>query len=174
MSHTEQTEPLSRLVIDSPIGPLTLTATPHALTGLEIGSASQRGNNESGASAHPVLARAAKQLGEYFAGTRERFDVPCDPTGTTFQRAVWTTLDGIAYGHTQSYGEVAQALGNPRGARAVGGAVGANPIPIIIPCHRVMGRHGAMTGYSGGGGVATKRDLLEREGQRFSTGAEGP
>jgi methylated-DNA-[protein]-cysteine S-methyltransferase len=114
-----------------------------------------------------VLARAGQQLGEYFAGTRTTFDIPLDAPGTAFQRRVWDALRAIPYGTTLSYGELARRLGDVRATRAVGAANGKNPIPIIVPCHRVVGANGALTGF--GGGLDRKRWLLEHEGALTTT-----
>ncbi|MDR9396933.1 methylated-DNA--[protein]-cysteine S-methyltransferase [Pontimonas sp.] len=159
------------LTMPSPLGTLTLHATDHAVIGLEIGHASDTGSTPSHAStphnlAHPVLAAAKAQLEEYFAGTRHTFDVPVSMKGTPFQEAVWSALESIPYGETASYGQLAQRVGRPGAARAVGGAVGGNPVPIIVPCHRVMGSTGKITGYSGGDGIATKKALLAHENTR--------
>lgn len=110
----------------------------------------------------PALRAAFDELREYFAGTRRAFDVPVAPTGTEFQRRVWKVISEIPFGETISYGHVADALGEPHLARAVGAATGANPIALIIPCHRVVGADGAMTGY--GGGLKMKVWLLRHEG----------
>lgn len=106
--------------------------------------------------------RVIAQLEEYFAGTRKRFDVELGAKGTDFQHTVWRALIGIPYGETISYGELARRIGNPQGSRAVGLANGANPLPIIVPCHRVIGTDGSLTGF--GGGLGIKRQLLELEG----------
>ena len=108
-----------------------------------------------------MLACAAEQLAAYFAGERTAFDLPLAPEGTAFQRRVWAQLATIPFGTTQSYGEVATALGMPTGARAVGAANGMNPISIIVPCHRVIASSGALTGYAGG--TAAKQWLLDHE-----------
>ena len=110
---------------------------------------------------HAVLERAAGQLQEYFAGERRDFDVPLRPHGTTFQLAAWTALSTIPYGETVSYGEQASRLGDRRLARAVGAANGRNPLPIIVPCHRVVGANGHLTGF--GGGIECKAWLLDHE-----------
>ena len=115
---------------------------------------------EQGSSA--VLERAAAQLREYFLGERRRFDLPLAPQGTAFQQRVWQALYAIPFGETRSYGELARELGSA--ARAVGGACGANPIPIIIPCHRVLAAKGRLGGFSGGDGLSSKRQLLAHEG----------
>lgn len=109
-----------------------------------------------------LLVEAARQLREYFAGRLRQFDLPLDPRGTPFQRRVWCEVATIPYGRTRSYSEIAEALGTPRAVRAVGAANGANPLPIVIPCHRVIGASGKLVGY--GGGLALKRRLLELEG----------
>jgi methylated-DNA-[protein]-cysteine S-methyltransferase len=113
-------------------------------------------------SATPALRAAFVQLREYFAGKRRQFDLPLDPAGTEFQQRVWQMVAAIPYGETVSYGTIAARLGAAQKARAVGAAVGANPIPIIIPCHRVIGTDGALTGY--GGGLRMKIWLLRHEG----------
>ena len=104
---------------------------------------------------------ARKQLGEYFKGKRMTFDLPLAPEGTEFQQSVWKQLRKISYGRTKSYGEIANKVGNPRASRAVGAANGRNPISIIVPCHRVIGADGKLTGF--GGGIERKRWLLEHE-----------
>jgi methylated-DNA-[protein]-cysteine S-methyltransferase len=111
--------------------------------------------------AHPVLAAAARQLDEYFAGQREVFELPLAPRGTDFQRAVWAALRAIPHGETRSYEQVAKAIGRPTASRAVGAANGKNPIAIIVPCHRVIGADGSLTGYAGG--LPVKRWLLRHE-----------
>jgi len=115
--------------------------------------------------ATPLLARGRAQLLEYLAGERKRFDLPLAPEGTPFQRRVWRALEDIPWGQTRTYRQVAQAVGCPKGFRAVGMANHANPIPIFIPCHRVVGADGSLTGY--GGGVELKRALLAIEGLTF-------
>jgi len=109
----------------------------------------------------PILKEAAKQLEEYFAGKRKTFDLPLSPKGTDFQRKVWDVLTRIPYSETLSYGDVAKKIGNPKACRAVGMANNKNPIPIIIPCHRVIGSSGKLVGY--GGGLHIKEKLLELE-----------
>jgi methylated-DNA-[protein]-cysteine S-methyltransferase len=115
---------------------------------------------------HPVgggaLDEAARQLADYFKRRRRRFDLPLDPAGTPFQRRVWEALRKIPYGETRSYGEIAREIGRPDAMRAVGAANGANPLPIVVPCHRVVGADGSLTGF--GGGLDVKRFLLELEG----------
>jgi methylated-DNA-[protein]-cysteine S-methyltransferase len=109
----------------------------------------------------PVLRETARQLDEYFAGQRREFDLPLDPRGTDFQRSVWTALRAIPFGETRSYGELARQLGNPSAMRAVGAANGGNPISIVVPCHRVIGANGSLTGF--GGGLDAKAWLLAHE-----------
>jgi methylated-DNA-[protein]-cysteine S-methyltransferase len=110
-----------------------------------------------------AIEETARQLREYFAGRRREFELPLAPEGTKFQKSVWRELQGIPYGRTISYGELARRVGNPKASRAVGAANGANPIPIVIPCHRVIGANGKLTGF--GGGLPIKEKLLDLESQ---------
>jgi len=153
----------------SPIGELVITASDSGLTGVWFpgkGPVAAASPNERGP-ASALLARATEQLAEYFAGTRTTFDLPLDGGGTPFERRVWDALRTIRYGTTLSYGELARRLGDVRATRAVGAANGKNPIPIIVPCHRVIGANGALTGF--GGGLERKRWLLEHEGALTTT-----
>jgi methylated-DNA-[protein]-cysteine S-methyltransferase len=150
--------------IDSPIGRIEVLGDGRAVTSLAIerdGRLPHDGEPELG---DEILDRAVAQLGEYFAGDRHDFDVPVDLSGTVFQRAVWEQIVQLQWGEVVSYGELGQATGRATAGRAVGGAVGANPVPIIVPCHRVLGSDGRITGYSGGEGIPTKSWLLEHEG----------
>jgi methylated-DNA-[protein]-cysteine S-methyltransferase len=108
-----------------------------------------------------MLVEAERQLSEYFAGKRTQFELPLEPRGTEFQKKVWLSLREIPFGKTQSYMEIARAIGSPRACRAVGGATGRNPLSIVVPCHRVVGANGALTGF--GGGLETKAKLLALE-----------
>ena len=139
--------------MDSPVGQLRITEEDGAITRVNWG----QGRMED----TPLLRKAVRQLEEYFAGEREGFDLPLRVEGSDFQRAVCDAMVAIPFGYTRTYGEIAKDLGVP--AQAVGGACGGNPIPIIIPCHRVMGAKG-LTGFSGAGGVETKVALLRLEG----------
>ena len=145
-----------QLSIPSPIGDLTLVASDRGLCAVDWGSTRAKRPLDN-----PVLRAAATQLDEYFAGTRRAFDLPLDLRGTLFQNRTWSALAEIPYGTTVSYGEQARRLGVPRAARAVGAANGSNPLPIVLPCHRVIGADGALTGY--GGGLDVKRWLLAHE-----------
>ena len=118
---------------------------------------------------HPLLVQARRQIEEYFRHERTTFDLPLDVTGTEFQRDVWNSLVAIPYGETWSYGELAGRMGRPGAARAVGGANGRNPVPLVVPCHRVIGADGAMVGYGGPAeeGIAIKRWLLSHEAVIF-------
>ena len=145
-----------QLSISSPIGDLTLVASDRGLCAVDWGSTRVKRPLDN-----PVLRAAATQLDEYFAGTRRAFDLPLDLRGTLFQNRTWSALAEIPYGTTVSYGEQARRLGVPRAARAVGAANGSNPLPIVLPCHRVIGADGALTGY--GGGLDVKRWLLAHE-----------
>lgn len=147
-----------RLTVPSPVGALTLFEHGGAITHLLWATGSRIRNGRP----TPLLAAARQQLREYFAGRLERFHLPLAPAGTDFQRRVWDAISQIPHGETETYGALAKRLGSA--ARAVGAACGANPIPIIIPCHRVMGAGGRLNGYSGRGGLATKTRLLQLEG----------
>lgn len=155
-------------VLDSPCGPLTLVARDGRLAGLYMTDQRHRPAPETfGPRAEvtdlPVLKKAAEQLADYFAGERTVFDLDLAMAGTPFQRRVWDALRDIPYGRTVSYGELAAALGQPTASRAVGLANGRNPVGIIVPCHRVVGANGSLTGY--GGGLERKRWLLGFEGE---------
>lgn len=147
----------------SPIGRLRLIADGDALVGIwfEQGRDARKGDTTLVERNSPVLDRTRAQLEEYFRGERREFDLPLAPRGTEFQRRVWQRLRDIEYGTTRTYGALAQELGNPSASRAVGLANGSNPIPIVIPCHRVIGANGALTGF--GGGLPIKSALLELE-----------
>jgi methylated-DNA-[protein]-cysteine S-methyltransferase len=149
---------MPRTVVDSPIGPLGLIASDTALEGVLFDGRGLRSDGRSS-----VLDAAARQLDAYFEGELVEFDVPLELNGTEFQRRCWLALATIPYGQTVSYGEQARRLGlGSDRARAVGAANGANPIPIVLPCHRVIGADGSLTGF--GGGLHVKRFLLEHEG----------
>ena len=148
----------------SPIGRLLLTSDGTALTGLHM-EVSRKAQSTEGWKEDPMLAPLSatlQQLAEYFAGTRRNFDLPLRPQGTVFQQRVWRELIEIPYGQTWSYGELAKRIDNPSASRAVGLANGRNPISILVPCHRVIGADGSLTGY--GGGLERKQWLLAHEG----------
>ncbi len=145
----------------SPVGALTLAGNGGGLTHLLFGKAALPQAQEAAA---PLLLEARRQLEEYFSGARTAFDLPLSPQGTDFQRRVWDALLTIPYGETRSYRDIAELVGRPKGFRAVGMANHRNPISIIVPCHRVVGKNGSLTGY--GGGLDTKRFLLELERRR--------
>ena len=156
--------------VPSPLGPIAIAATTKGLAGLWF-TDKQRflpaGITGPAAwpedAGHPVLQQASQQLGEYFAGRRSRFDLPLDLRGgTVFQQSVWQALLVIPHGEVTSYGEVSRRIGHPAAVRAVGGAIGRNPVSIIVPCHRVTGSSGALTGYAGG--LERKTALLRLEG----------
>jgi methylated-DNA-[protein]-cysteine S-methyltransferase len=152
-------KPLTRRRVPSPLGDLQLYSDGSHIAKIgfprEALEAAREGND-------PVLEACAGQLAEYFRGQRRRFDLPLAPPGTDFQRAVWQALADIPYGETRSYGEIARAIGKPSAVRAVGAANGRNPLPIVVPCHRVIGSDGSLTGFAGG--LAAKTCLLELEG----------
>ena len=139
---------MSTRTIETPIGLLTLQADEAAVTAIRFGADGAQD--------------AEAQLRKYFAGTRRTFDLPLAPRGTAFQQRVWAALRAIPYGETRTYGELAAAIGSPSASRAVGMANHHNPIPIVIPCHRVIGANGTLTGYAGG--LEIKRKLLALEG----------
>ena len=151
-------------VVDTPIGPLGLVATDAALQSVLFGGGRIRPEGSS-----PVLDEAARQLDAYFAGALVAFDLPLELNGSEFQRGCWLALASIPYGQTVSYGEQARRLGlGNDAARAVGAANGQNPLPIVLPCHRVIGADGSLTGF--GGGLDVKRFLLEHEGALLPLG----
>jgi methylated-DNA-[protein]-cysteine S-methyltransferase len=147
---------------DSPVGRLLLAGDPEGLTLISFPSGSRMHRPAPGWQRDDgALATAIAELGEYFGGTRRTFSLRLRPTGTAFQKTVWTALREIPFGATLSYGELARRIGQPAAARAVGAANGANPLPIVVPCHRVIGADHSLTGF--GGGLATKRFLLAHE-----------
>lgn len=155
----------------SPLGELTVVVGPNGLRALywpgesgdrvRVGHAAADAPAEFRDTAVAVLDAACTQLDEYFAGVRTQFDLPLDPVGTDFQLRAWEALRAIPYGETRSYTEQARAIGSPAAVRAVGAANGRNPISIVVPCHRVVGADGSLTGF--GGGLAAKRFLLDHE-----------
>lgn len=152
--------------IESPLGTLRLAATPAGLASISF--ADETGMPPPGPAwihdpASPVLRRAASQLGEYFAGRLRVFDLPLSPSGTPFQHAVWKAIATVPAGETISYTELARRAGHPGSFRAVGAATGRNPLAIVVPCHRIVGADGSLTGYAGG--LARKRALLALEGE---------
>ena len=155
------TRNLTALVVASPVGPLTLVAGVAGLEHIIFGDERPAEAADPGGRAARILSQAQRQLVEYFGGERRSFDLPLDPQGTPFQLAVWRLLGEIPYGETITYGEQARRLGRLGAARAVGAANGRNPLPIVVPCHRVVGADGSLTGY--GGGLPKKRWLLEHE-----------
>jgi methylated-DNA-[protein]-cysteine S-methyltransferase len=161
--------PITWSAYASPLGAMVLAATSAGLCGVWFegqqhfdGPATDWRHDP----ADTTLIVAAAQLDDWFAGRRQAFDLPLDPQGTAFQRAVWSAIAQIGFGRSQAYGEVAATLGRPSASRAVGAATGRNPISIIVPCHRLLGRSGALTGYAGG--LERKQALLAFEaGERL-------
>ncbi|MCK8678790.1 methylated-DNA--[protein]-cysteine S-methyltransferase [Streptomyces lichenis] len=159
-------------VVDSPYGPLTLVATHGVLSGVYMAGQRYRPPEESFGEPDPrPFTEAVRQLDAYFTGELTAFDLPLHLAGTPFQRQVWERLLTIPYGQTSSYGELARELGAPTASRAVGLANGRNPLIIIVPCHRVVGANGSLTGY--GGGLENKRRLLAFESGTSTTGGTG-
>lgn len=162
------------LEFDSPVGPMRAYATGCALRAVLFEGADPARNGVSGDVVAdcglPVLRATARQLCEYFEGRRRTFDLPLDPVGTPFQQLAWRALRAIPYGETRSYADQARAIGRPSAVRAVGAANGRNPLSIVVPCHRVIGRDGRLTGF--GGGLDRKQRLLDLEfGVTRSSGA---
>jgi methylated-DNA-[protein]-cysteine S-methyltransferase len=160
----EPADAVVRCRFDSPLGPMTLAATDRGLAGVWFDGQKHMPDTRSWPlqDSHPVLQQARQELAQYFAGQRQVFEVPLDiRRGTLFQQAVWRGLLGIPSGATLSYGALSQRIGRAAAVRAVGAAVGRNPWSIVVPCHRVMGANGALTGYAGG--LERKAALLELE-----------
>jgi methylated-DNA-[protein]-cysteine S-methyltransferase len=147
--------------VDTPIGRLTLVASDDGLAEIHFPNETGRRPDDAVDPDHPVLVETARQLEEYFAGDRTEFDLPLRPTGTPFQLDAWRALTKIPYGQTVSYGEQATRVGLPGRARAIGAANGQNPLPIVVPCHRVIGADGSLVGF--GGGLEVKAWLLDHE-----------
>ena len=157
--------PIYYTSLQTPVGTLHLFADDHALHRITFPAGTNTlPQAEKAPLNHFLLNRVQVQINEYFNGSRYDFDIPLSPEGTVFQQAVWDLMQEIPYGRTSTYGELATQLGNSNKARAVGGAANKNPLPIIIPCHRVMGASGSLTGFAGG--LGTKQFLLELEQKR--------
>jgi len=144
--------------IDSPIGSVSVYGRGDSIVFLEMAKEPASNSHRS-----PVVDLALEQLAEYFAGDRVDLNFPVRAEGTEFQRAVWAEIAKVPFGETITYAQIAQKIGKPKASRAVGGAVGANPVALVIGCHRVMGATGRITGFSGGDGISTKRWLLAHE-----------
>lgn len=153
----------------SPVGDLLIVADEAAVRMIGFREGRHPGRVAEGwRRGGPLVAEARRQLGEYFQGRRRRFELPLAPSGTPFQLRAWKALERIPYGATRSYGEQARAMGQPRAVRAVGAANGGNPIAIVVPCHRVIGGDGGLTGY--GGGLDVKRFLIDLERRGMNAG----
>ena len=161
---TQKQTTLVSYAYDSPLGELLIVASDEGLRAILWPLESEHSRVKLGdymEGSNPVIAQAVSELDEYFAGKRHNFDVAIDPVGTDFQKSVWTSLRNIGYAKTKSYGEQADAIGKPTAVRAVASANGKNPISIVVPCHRVIGANGSLTGFAGG--LDSKRWLLEHE-----------
>lgn len=161
---------MHRRRLDSPIGMLTIIASDAGIRRIlfenETLAAERTIEDIPEATDDEIIQRAARQLSEYFGGDRREFDLALDLSGTEFQRAAWSALADIPYGETRSYAQQAAAIGRPGASRAVGAANARNPIPIVLPCHRVIGADGSLTGF--GGGIDVKRQLLDLERGRLA------
>jgi methylated-DNA-[protein]-cysteine S-methyltransferase len=159
--------------LETPIGTLLIAGDVDAIRfiGFPKSGKAQQPEPDWRLSTRGAVGEAIRQLKEYFAGRRSEFDLPLAPEGTEFQREVWKRLQEIPYGETISYGELARRIGNPNASRAVGAANGSNPLPIVIPCHRVIGANGKLTGF--GGGLPTKEALLALEARQLRLIAGG-
>jgi methylated-DNA-[protein]-cysteine S-methyltransferase len=147
--------------VESPIGPITLIAQGDKIVRVELGKKARAEGSSK------VLTEAKKQLDAYFSGKLERFSVPIDAVGTEFQKSVWKEIAKIGFGRQISYGEIAAKIGKPAASRAVGAAVGSNPTPLLVGCHRVLGSTGKITGFTGAKGIKTKAWLLNHEQIEF-------
>lgn len=161
---TSPSSPAALRRMPSPIGRIEVVGDGSAVTGLSIERDGQLPHDDLPEAPDAVVDAAVAQLEQYFAGARRDFDLPVRLDGTEFQRAVWSGIEQLGFGEVASYGDLGRATGRATAGRAVGGAVGANPVPIIVPCHRVLGSGGLITGYSGGEGIPTKSWLLAHEG----------
>ena len=153
--------PKAVITLTSPIGPITLIAQGEKLVHVKLGKKAKTAGSAK------VLDDAKKQFEDYFSGKLSRFSLPLEVPGTEFQKAVWREIAKLPAGKTLSYGEIAAKLGNPLASRAVGAAVGANPTPIVVGCHRILGSSGKITGFTGGDGIKTKAWLLNHENIEF-------
>jgi O-6-methylguanine DNA methyltransferase len=158
------TLPVALRRMPSPIGRIEVVGDGAAVVGLAIERDGRLPHDGLPETPDPIVDEAIRQLEQYFAGERSDFDVPVSLAGTEFQRAVWAQIAELGFGEVASYGELGRGTGRATAGRAVGGAVGANPVPILVPCHRVLGSDGLITGYSGGEGIPTKSWLLAHEG----------
>jgi methylated-DNA-[protein]-cysteine S-methyltransferase len=147
--------------VDSPIGPITLIAQGEKIVRVELGKKARAEGSSK------VLTEAKNQIAAYFAGKIERFSVPIEAVGTEFQKAVWKEIAKLGFGKAISYGEIATKIGKPQASRAVGAAVGSNPTPLLVGCHRVLGSSGKITGFTGAKGIKTKAWLLDHEQIEF-------
>jgi len=163
-------EPPGIVRLDSPVGRIEIVARHFAIESLAIERDGVLPHDDLPEHPDGLLDAARHQVTDYFRGLRRRFDLPLRLTGSTFQRSVWSALSEVEWGSATTYGRLGGSFGNPQAGRAVGGAVSANPVPLLVPCHRVLGRTGGVTGYTVGAGVATKKWLLRHEGIPFREG----
>lgn len=163
-------EPPGLVRLDSPVGRIEIVSRHFAVEGLAIECDGVLPHDDQSERPDSLLDAARRQVDDYFDGVRTRFDLPFRLVGSSFQRSVWAALLEVEWGRATTYGRLGGTFGNPRAGRAVGGAVAANPLPLLVPCHRVLGRTGGVTGYTVGAGVETKKWLLRHEGIAFREG----
>ncbi|MBD8485331.1 MULTISPECIES: methylated-DNA--[protein]-cysteine S-methyltransferase [unclassified Frigoribacterium] len=163
-------EPPGLVRLDSPVGRIEIVSRHFAVEGLAIEREGVLPHDGQPERPDNLLDAARRQVDGYFEGVRTRFDLPLRLVGSSFQRSVWSALLEVEWGRATTYGRLGGTFGNPRAGRAVGGAVAVNPLPLLVPCHRVLGRTGGVTGYTVGTGVETKKWLLRHEGIAFREG----
>lgn len=156
--------------LDSPIGRLEVVTRHFAVERVVVAVDEPLPHDDDAERPDALLHAARRQLQDYFSGHRRRFDLPLRMQGTSFQRSVWSALADVPWGETTTYGRIGGVIGSPQAGRAVGGAIASNPLPLLVPCHRVLGRTGGVTGYTVGRGVPTKQWLLRHEGIVYREG----
>ena len=167
---TDTADDLRFVRLDSPVGRVEIHSRRFAIERLVVEKDDALPHDGEDETPDPLLEAARTQVGDYFAGHRRWFDLPLRFTGTSFQRSVWAALVDVGWGETTTYGRLGGMIGSPQAGRAVGGAIASNPLPLLVPCHRVLGRTGGVTGYTVGRGVPTKQWLLRHEGIVYRAG----
>lgn len=163
-------EPPGLVRLESPIGRIEIVSRHFAVVGVAVECDGRLPHDDEDERPDALLTAARRQIGDYFTGMRRRFDLPLRLEGSAFQKSIWSALVDVDWGTTTTYGRLGALLGRPQAGRAVGGAVAANPLPLLVPCHRVLGRTGGVTGYTVGQGIDTKKWLLGHEGIPYREG----